>query len=67
MRKRQCFKDREAKDELFMKVFVKQPWLHRVLLNRMSRYCPEDSKSGRTSKMHFWLKSYNDFNIVFCP
>ena len=30
-------------------------------------YGSKDSKSRKTSKLHDWFKSYNDFNYVFRP
>ena len=33
----------------------------------MSIYGSKDSKSIRTSKLHDWFKSYNNFTDIFCP
>ena len=37
------------------------------LLDRVGWFGSEDSKSRRTSKLHDWVKSYDDFNNVFRP
>ena len=34
--------------------------------SRVSRYGSEDSKSKRISNLHYWFKSYNNLNNVFC-
>ena len=37
------------------------------LLNRVFMYGSKDSKSRSTSKLHDQIKSYSNFNDVFCP